>query len=428
MDNVEHERRILEFERAWRTGPVSLPECLAGVEPRSRRRLLLELICLDLEFRWRRAADAVPATARFILEDYIRDFPELGVLDDLPLELVGEEYRARRLWGDKPTSAEFHSRFTRRPDELAAILAAVEKEARDERAEPSAPTSQRPAGGPSSTTVADAPMPYGDFVLRRLIGAGRAGKVYRSWQRSLERQVAIKFLRKSFLSDPVAVARFVEEARIMANMRHSGIVGIHGLGRTPSDGLFMVMDLVDGPNLASVIRARKVSPGDAIRWTVDACSAIAHAHERGVVHCDLKPANLLLGPDNAVRLTDFGLARSLSTTTLGSGQLEGTAPFMAPEQVDAWWGAVDVRTDVYGLGAVLYALLTGTAPWPGRRLPDVLAQVACGAPVASPKSIRPEMPEALDHICRRCLAKPPAERYATASELRGALLALPPGE
>ena len=137
---------------------------------------------------------------------------------------------------------------------------------------------------------------------------------------------------------------------------------------------------------------------------METCDALDHAHERGVVHCDLKPANLLLDEDGRIRVTDFGLARSLAGETPWAAEVEGTAPFMAPEQASPIWGPIDHRTDVYGIGAVLFTLLTGRPPFVGRRLPDVLAQVVSATPVpcarqpsprparGSPKRPLPEVP------------------------------------
>jgi serine/threonine-protein kinase len=144
-----------------------------------------------------------------------------------------------------------------------------------------------------------------------------------------------------------------------------------------------------------------------------------------VVHCDLKPANLLLDEGGGIRVADFGLARSLSGETPWAAEVEGTASFMAPEQASRCWGPIDRRTDVYGLGAVLFALLTGRPPFVGRRLADVLAQVVAATPVVSPDDLRPGLPAALVDVLRRCLSKAPGGRYPTVQELRRALAGVP---
>jgi eukaryotic-like serine/threonine-protein kinase len=263
-----------------------------------------------------------------------------------------------------------------------------------------------------------------DFWLQRMIGAGTMGKVYEACQHSSNRAVAVKFLRKSLLHRPHLVERFINESRIVARLRHPNIVGVHGLGRTPGGSYFIVMDLVRGPNLVDLGKRRAISIGEAIRWTIETCVALEHAHSKGVIHCDLKPANLLLDEDSGIRVTDFGLARSLSGAMPQANEVEGTGPFMAPEQVSRSWGALSPRTDVYGVGAVLFTVLTGRPPWPGRRLPDILADVTSSTPVIAPERIRPELPQSLSEICRRCLAKAPDDRYASLEDVQAALTRL----
>ena len=183
------------------------------------------------------------------------------------------------------------------------------------------------------------------------------------------REVAVKFLRNTLLQHPEVVRRFIGEARTIARLRHPNIVGTEGLGRTPGGSYFIVMDLVAGPDLARIGGRRVIAVEEAIRWAIETCDALGHAHEQGIVHCDLKPANLLLDEAGRIRVTDFGLARSLAGETPWAAEVEGTVPFMAPEQASRCWGPIDHRTDVYGIGAVLFTLLTGRPPFVGRRLP-----------------------------------------------------------
>ena len=234
----------------------------------------------------------------------------------------------------------------------------------------------------------------------------------------------MKFLRKSFLSQPRVVRRFIDEARTAAALRHPHIVGTHGLGRTAGGSYFLVMDLAAGLDLARIVAEGPVAVDHAVRWAMQTCSALEHAHGRGVVHCDLKPANLVLDERGWVKVTDFGLARSLTGPTPWAAEVEGTAPFMAPEQASQSVGPIDHRTDVYGLGAVLFTLLTGRAPFVGRGISDIIADVLGPAPVVSPTTLRQDIPGALADLCGKCLAKSPADRYQSIREVHDGLARL----
>ncbi len=432
MRDDAFESRVLRFERAWRQdGPCEiadyLKEPLPG-PPDQSGRLLVELICIDLEFRWRRSGFHEDA----LLEKYVERFPELGSLEGLPLELIGEEYRVRCRWGDPPSHTKFLARFQRRQREIQAVLLQIDDECKEET--PDSHHAAHPvANSLPAHPLADlqrygALLSHHDFLLQRLIGAGTMGKVFEAWQYSTNRKVAVKFLRKAFLGYPQVVERFIGEAQTIARLRHPNIVGTQGFGRTIGGAYFIVMDLVTGPNLAQLNRQEEVSVDEAVRWALDTCDALAHAHEQGIVHCDLKPANLLLDESGKIRVTDFGLARSLIEETPRIAEVEGTAPFMAPEQASRCWGTIDHRTDVYGLGALLFTLLTGRPPYVGRRRPDILAAVVSASPVISPISLRTGLPQALGEICSKCLAKISARRYQSIQEVRSALAQFYRGE
>lgn len=426
MTDDAFESRCLRFEEAWaRGGPCPIADFLDDPllsSPADRGRLLVELIAIDLEFRWRNPLRAAGSPGRLLLEDYLSLFPELGPLDRISTELVGEEYRVRQRWGDRPSPEAFLARFPARREEIRAELLRIDRER--ERESAGAVVGRSP-GAEAFETVAGLPaLSHHDLLLRRLIGAGRIGKVYQAWHRVAGQEVAVKFLRKTLLQEPGVVRRFIGEASTVAGLGHPRIVAARGIGRTEGGSYFIVMDLVDGPDLARIARTRPVGVGEALRWMLEACEALEHAHEKGVIHCDLKPANLLLDSAGGIRVTDFGLARSLAGPSPGAAELEGTGPFMAPEQVSRSWGRIDRRTDVYGIGAVLFTLLTGRPPHPGRRLPDVLADVVSARPVISPEVLRPDLPGPVIDFCRKCLAKSPDERYPSVREARLALAEL----
>src|SRR5262249_24504689 len=243
-----------------------------------------------------------------------------------------------------------------------------------------------------------------DILLQQQLGEGGMGKVYRALRRSTNTQVAVKLLRKPLRKHETATARFLEEAELLTRMRHPGIVTLHGLGLLPDGGHFLVMDLTEGSNLARELSTGPVPVVRALRWVSEAADAIDHAHLKGVVHCDLKPSNLLLDRAGRIHVTDFGLGRSLSGDPLSVG---GTAGFMAPEQADAAWGPISPRTDVYGLGAVLYTLLAGKPP-----------------PSLALAALRRDVPASVAALCHRCLAREPERRLASAEELAATLRVL----
>jgi RNA polymerase sigma factor (sigma-70 family) len=183
----------------------------------------------------------------------------------------------------------------------------------------------------------DAPLNWSDFVLQEQIGAGATGKVYRARNRKGGNDVAIKFLRKTLVGNATVMRRFLLESRTVAALRHPAIVAVHGAGRTPGGGLFLVMDLVRGFDLDQLCRKQAVTVNQAIQWVREAALAVDFAHHNRVIHCDLKPSNLLLDHDGRICVTDFGMAVHLSDSASLDTLWAGTPAFMAPEQVDPRW-------------------------------------------------------------------------------------------
>ncbi len=263
-------------------------------------------------------------------------------------------------------------------------------------------------------------IPFEDLLLQKLIGAGGMGKVYQAVRRSSGKLLAVKFLHKSLQDNPEIVERFLNEAAVIRELRHPAIQRFEGIGRTKAGVYFIVMQLIEGRNLAEEIARGIPSISDATRWITLAAGAIQHAHQFGIIHCDLKPANVLLSTSSEVVVTDFGLARLTSDARSNDNFVAGTAAWMAPEQVDSVFGAVSVQTDVYGLGALFYSMLTGAPPFVGLRVPDVLAQVVSESPIA-PTWLRPEIPAELERLCLRCLSRNPSDRFRSVSDFLDAL-------
>ena len=233
---------------------------------------------------------------------------------------------------------------------------------------------------------------------------------------SLDREVAVKVLRDAWLATPVQVKRFRAEAANAAKLKHPNIVAVHEVGEQGGQHYF-AMDLVKGTNLAELTRDGPLPPRRAAELVKKVAEAVQHAHQQGVLHRDVKPSNVLLDAQGEPHVTDFGLARPMddeSSLTL-TGQVLGTPGYMAPEQAKGG-ATVGPAADVYGLGALLFHLLTGRAPFVGASAAETLTQVLQQEPL-SPRLLNPAVPVDLAAVCVKCLAKSPGERYGSAGEL-----------
>lgn len=275
------------------------------------------------------------------------------------------------------------------------------------------PTSE--VGSPTSP-----PSRFGDYELLEEIARGGMGVVYKARQVSLDRIVAVKLLLGGALASADAVKRFRVEASAAASLQHPHIVAIHEVG-VHQGAHYLVMDYVEGRNLARVISDFGFRMSDfprIARWVKTVAEAVHCAHEHGILHRDLKPSNVLIDTHDEPRVTDFGLAKRFggeAEVTL-SGQLVGSPSYMPPEQAAARRGKVSRRSDVYGLGALLYHLLTGRAPFQAATVTATLDQVLNTDP-AGPRLLNPAVPRDLETICLKCLEKEPGQRYPTAQAL-----------
>ena len=265
----------------------------------------------------------------------------------------------------------------------------------------------------------------GDYELLEEIARGGMGVVYRARQRKLDRIVAVKVLAAGDFASAEAQRRFRTEAAAAARLQHPGIVAIHDVGET--DGLpWLSMDFVAGGNLAALVREQPLPARQSADYVRAIAEAVQHAHDHGVLHRDLKPSNILLDPETGPRITDFGIARCIDAAEhTRTGEVLGSPGYTAPEQ--ALGGVADARTDVYGLGALLYHLLTARPPFQGPTLDAILLQLRDADPLA-PRRLNPAVPRDLETICLRCLRKEPAHRYATAREVAADLARFQRGE
>jgi eukaryotic-like serine/threonine-protein kinase len=257
----------------------------------------------------------------------------------------------------------------------------------------------------------------GRYRLLEEIGQGGMGRVFRARDTILDRDVAVKLVDHG----PGVGDAYVREARAAARLAHPGIVRVLDTGDDEGHG-FVVMDLVSGRTLADVLSEQgRLPPAAAIEIGAQLADALEHAHSRGVVHCDVKPQNVVIGAEGRPRLIDFGIARAESLTGQAHTRtIRGSAPYLAPEQLTG--GAVGARADVYGLGAVLYEMVTGRPPFEGATIAAILSQRLVGEP-PRPRSLDPRIPGSLERVILKALARDAERRYPTAGALRDALRA-----
>ena len=257
----------------------------------------------------------------------------------------------------------------------------------------------------------------GKYEILGELGRGTMGEVYKALDPVLNRHVAVKTLSVLVGPDAEALGRFQHEAQAAAGLKHPNIVTIHDFGE--ADGrLFMAMEFLDGHDLRDAIDQDSLPNLDRKLEVVDAVlAALDYAHAKGVIHRDIKPANIFLEKDGAVKIMDFGLAKMSTSNMTQDGIVLGTPNYMSPEQ--ALGDRVDVQSDVFSVGAVVYELLTGHKPFEADSTPSVLFQVVHREPPPVSRWA-PDVPGVLVEVVNRALAKDRRRRYATAAEMRAA--------
>ncbi len=254
------------------------------------------------------------------------------------------------------------------------------------------------------------------YQLEKQLGEGGMAIVYQARDLMLERTIAVKILRKDFSKSKAFQERFKEEARAAANLTHPNIVTVHDFG-FDNDRLFIVMEHVPGTDLKQIIKKSGSLPVDyASRLFIQACAGIGYAHRAGLVHCDIKPHNMLITPDHRLKVTDFGIARALASIKHDeqSQAIWGSPAYFSPEQ--AAGRAPSPAADVYSLGIVLFEMLTGELPFTDPS-PQELALLHRYKAPPSAREINPEISAELEEIIVKVLSKEPSSRYRTADQL-----------
>lgn len=364
-----------------------LPEYLEDVPQEQQAEALEDLIALHLDLAW-------SAGEGLLLENYLAElggeFAELLSPAVVSVDLVEDEFlaRYRSPWGDHPDLDEYRRRFPGRPEVVRRLQSRL--------------------------------LDEGRYVKLQLQGQGAASDVWRAFDRRLRRLVAIKQLRPALLGNAAAASCFAEEVRILAALEHPGIIAVHELHEPPGAAPWCVMPLVEGKTLGQCIREhldlsdersnadQQLLGRQLLQAFATVCDAVAYAHARGVLHRDLTPGNVLVGAFGQAVVVDW------------QRDVVGTPEYMPPEQLD---GRTDARSDVFGLGAVLYEILTGRPPhaWKENGRPADWPELVRQARIARPRQLRADAPRALEAVAMKALARDPAERYSSAAELAQAM-------
>jgi eukaryotic-like serine/threonine-protein kinase len=396
------------YRRAWASGPAPDLAKFVATLPALNPDELLDLIEVDRAERWRRGD-------RWSAERYLKMFPTLKADPEASLVVIYGEFYLRKELGEVPSLLEYVARFPAHADRLRDQV--MWHEAID--------LSPVPPGPPE--------IPGLDIADR--LGRGGMCTVYRATDGQTGAEVAVKVLDRDHRQHPVRVARFAREVGSLTRLAHPHIV--HGLRTGEAGGLpYLVMEFCPGGTLAAYLGGKARPPADAAAVIIALAGAVEYAHREGVVHRDLKPSNILLGrPDKSngrayrlpnsefvPKVADFGLAKvaaELGGSLTATREALGTPCYMAPELATGARDA-DARTDVYGLGAIFYELLTGRPPFTGPTPLDVVRMVREDAPTP-PTDVNRAVPPTLNAVCLRCLEKDPKRRYATAIALADAI-------
>ena len=375
-----------------------------------------------------------------LVEQLLDEFPELSSQEDAILELLYSEFCLRTQAGESPDPEEYYQRFDSLNEPLRRLFevhAALDSAAETLSNQDATDAFSRPDDDSinSSLDAADAPQPLsisgrilGDFELQEELGRGGMGTVYLARQISMNRLVAVKTIIAGPWAGTREITRFLREVEAAARLDHPGIVPIYEFGQEQGY-YFFSMPRVNGPDLSSRLAAGPFSFRESAELVCKLATALQYAHEHGIVHRDLTPANILIDSDQQPRITDFGLARQMESAEelTVTGDLLGTPAYMSPEQATGHANQVTETTDIFALGAILYLLISGRPAFQDSTPLKTLSRVIHSDP-PPPRQLNAELPRDLETICLRCLEKRPADRYQSAAELERDVRAFLAGE
>ena len=261
----------------------------------------------------------------------------------------------------------------------------------------------------------------GDYQVMELIGRGGMGKIFKVRNMLSDRFEAMKVLLTDTGETPDLAERFLREIKVVASLEHPNIASLRTALRF-EDQILMIMELVEGTTLDAKLREGKLGVRPSIDYMCQTLAALGYAHQRGVIHRDVKPANILITPSGLVKLTDFGIASKVGDARLtATGMALGSLYYMSPEQVSA--APVDARSDIYSVGLTLYEAVTGKRPFDGSSFYAIMKAQLEQKPIP-PVELSPEIPTVLSRVIEKAIEKAPENRYQTADEFRAALLVL----